>query len=82
MPKNVKSLQKQCFYNFEINLATNSQCALIQNVITCNMNQELIDWKKCDFYLNYSHDQLQSKHHMFYSSFNKLSTDSDNEVSI
>ena len=27
MPENVKSLQKQCFYNFEINLAAISQCA-------------------------------------------------------
>ena len=26
VPENVKSLQKQCFYNSEINLATNSQC--------------------------------------------------------
>ena len=26
VPENVKSLQKQCFFNFEINLAINSQC--------------------------------------------------------
>ena len=26
VPENVKSLQNQCFYNFEINLASNSQC--------------------------------------------------------
>ena len=32
IPENVKSLQKHCFYNFEINSATNSQCAYVIGV--------------------------------------------------